>query len=84
MRLRGSSANSFRAAGGLRFGNALSGTIAEIGYRGDVSLYKARLADRSLIKVARANVSSNGDAPFAVGDVVWVTWPLEAGVVLRE
>ncbi len=65
-------------------GNALSGTIAEIGYRGDVSLYKVRLDDRSLIKVARANVSPNGDAPFAVGDVVWVTWASEAGVVLRE
>ncbi len=65
-------------------GNALSGTIAEIGYRGDVSLYKVQLADRSLIKVARANVSPNGDAAFAVGDVVWVTWASEAGVVLRE
>ncbi len=43
-----------------------------------------RLDDRSLIKVARANVSPNGEPPFAVGDVVWVTWPSEAGVVLRE
>ncbi len=62
--------------------NALAGTIAEIGYRGDVSLYKVQLADRSLIKVARANVS--GEAPFDLGDVVWVTWAPEAGVVLRE
>jgi putrescine transport system ATP-binding protein len=62
--------------------NALAGTISEIGYRGDVSLYKVQLADRSLIKVARANVS--GEAPFDVGDLVWVTWAAEAGVVLRE
>ena len=65
-------------------GNALAGTIAEIGYRGDVSLYKVQLADRSLVKVALANTSPHGEAPFDVGDVVWVTWPAEAGVVLKE
>ena len=37
--------------------NALSGTVAEIGYRGDVSIYKVRLADRTLMKVALANSS---------------------------
>ena len=65
-------------------GNALAGTISEIGYRGDVSLYKVQLADRSLVKVALANTSPHGEAPFDVGDVVWVTWPAEAGVVLKE
>ena len=69
---------------GASAGNALAGTVAEIGYRGGVSLYKVQLADRSLIKVARANVSANGDDTFAVGDAVWVTWAAEAGVVLRE
>ena len=64
--------------------NALAGTIAEIGYRGDVSLYKVQLGDRSLIKVALANASPRGEAPFDLGDVVWVSWPAEAGVVLRE
>jgi putrescine transport system ATP-binding protein len=63
-------------------GNTLSGTVAEIGYRGDVSLYKVRLADRSLMKVAVAN--SAGRPPVAVNDLVWVSWPPEAGVLLSE
>jgi putrescine transport system ATP-binding protein len=61
--------------------NAVSGTVAEIGYRGDVSIYQVRLADRSLMKVALAN--SDGRPPFAVDDLVWVSWPQQAGVVLR-
>jgi len=62
--------------------NSLPGCVFEIGYRGDVSIYKVRLADTSLMQVALAN--STGRPPFAVGDAVWVTWPAEAGVVLRE
>jgi putrescine transport system ATP-binding protein len=64
--------------------NALSGTVAEVGYRGDVSLYKVRLADRSLMKVALANTSARGKAQFAVKDVVWLSWPPEAGVLLTD
>jgi putrescine transport system ATP-binding protein len=67
---------------GAHAGNTLIGTVAEIGYRGDTSLYQVQLADRSLIKVARAN---SGALPLlALNDLVWVTWPAEAGVVVRE
>ena len=62
--------------------NALAGTVAEIGYRGDVSLFQVRLADHSLIKISRANVT--GQPPIAVDDLVWVSWPVEAGVVLTQ
>jgi putrescine transport system ATP-binding protein len=58
--------------------NALAGSVAEIGYRGDVSLVKVRLADRSLMKVSVANTA--GRPPFAMGDAVWVSWPAGAGV----
>ena len=37
--------------------NAVAGTVFEIGYRGDMSIYKVRLADRSLMKVALANTA---------------------------
>ena len=36
--------------------NAVAGTVLEIGYRGETSIYKVRLADRSLMKVSLANV----------------------------
>ena len=62
--------------------NAVAGTVAEIGYRGDLSIYKVRLADRSLMKVALAN--SAGRPPFALDDLVWVAWQPDAGVVLKD
>jgi putrescine transport system ATP-binding protein len=71
--------SSERPAGKL---NKVPGTISEIGYRGDISIYKVRLADRSLMKVALANVSVRGNALFKAGDLVWLSWPPDAGVVL--
>ena len=70
-----------RPAGEL---NAVSGTVSEIGYRGDMSIYKVRLADRSIMKVALANVSAAGNASFEAGDLVWLSWPPDAGVVLTD
>jgi putrescine transport system ATP-binding protein len=62
--------------------NAVAGTVFEIGYRGDVSIYKVRLADRSLMKVALANTSARDKAPFGIDDLVWLSWPPEVGWVL--
>jgi putrescine transport system ATP-binding protein len=64
--------------------NAVAGIVFEIGYRGDVSIYKVRLADRSLMKVALANPDARGKAAFAVKDLVWLSWPPDAGVLLTE
>lgn len=62
--------------------NAVAGTVFEIGYRGDTSIYKIRLADRSLMKAALANMNPRITARFAVNDLVWLSWPPDAGVVL--
>jgi putrescine transport system ATP-binding protein len=64
--------------------NALRGTVFEIGYRGDMSIYKLLLADRSVMKVAVANTGEAGKTTFAVNELVWLSWPPEAGVVLAE
>jgi putrescine transport system ATP-binding protein len=64
--------------------NAIAGTVFEVGYRGDMSIYKVRLADRSLIKVALANTGARGEARFGVDDPVWLSWPPEAGWVLTR
>jgi putrescine transport system ATP-binding protein len=64
--------------------NAVPGTVFEIGYRGGMSIYKVRLADRSLMKVALANVSARGAPAYSVGDLVWLAWPADAGVVLTQ
>ena len=62
--------------------NALAGTVSEVGFRGDVTIYKVQLANRALMKVSRPNVG--GAAPFAVNDLVWVSWPADAGVVVTQ
>jgi putrescine transport system ATP-binding protein len=64
--------------------NSVAGTVSEVGYRGDMSIFKIRLADGSLMKVARANVATRGEITFAIGDTVWASWPPEAGVVLTR
>ncbi len=71
--------HSARTAGGL---NIVSGTVAEVGYRGNISIYKVRLADRSVMKVALANAGTHDKALFKAGDLVWLSWPPDAGVVL--
>jgi len=62
--------------------NALAGKVHEIGYRGDMSIYKVRVGGDATIKVALAN--SGGPPPFAVGDDVCLSWPPSAGVVLTR
>jgi putrescine transport system ATP-binding protein len=64
--------------------NVVPGTIAEVGYRGDMSIYKVRLADRSLMKVAVANTGARGQDAYAANDRVWLSWPPDAGVVLTR
>jgi putrescine transport system ATP-binding protein len=64
--------------------NAIAGTMFEIGYRGGVSTYKVKLADRSLMKVALANTGASAQPEFAVDDLVWLSWPPESGIVLTS
>src|SRR5262249_45247074 len=64
--------------------NAVSGTVSEVGYLGDTSIYKILLSDRSVMKVAVTNVIVRGGALFSPNDLVWLSWPPEAGVVLME
>jgi len=61
--------------------NAVAGTVVEVGYRGDMSIYQVRHAERALLKVAIANTARERPS-FAIGDLVWVSWPPDVGVVL--
>jgi putrescine transport system ATP-binding protein len=61
--------------------NCLSGTIAEIGYLGDQSLYQVRLADGSRVKAAAANT---GERARGVGENVWLSFSPEAAIVLTR
>jgi putrescine transport system ATP-binding protein len=71
-----------RPAGAANAVNAVSGTIAEIGYRGDRSIYNVRLADDSLMRAALPNTGPRLD--LSIGDSVWLFWGTNAGVVLTQ
>jgi len=64
--------------------DAVAGTVFEVGYRGDTSICKVRLADRSLMKVAVANTGARGGPSVAANELVWLSWPTCAGVVLAR
>jgi putrescine transport system ATP-binding protein len=64
-------------------GNAVAATILDAGYLGDITLYQARLADGTVMKVSAPNTERAGGA-FTSGDAVWLSWPADAAVLLRE
>ena len=64
--------------------NRVEGEVWEIGYLGDFSIYKVRLADGFVIDAAAANVTRLVERSIAVGDRVWLSWAADAGVVLTR
>jgi putrescine transport system ATP-binding protein len=64
--------------------NAVRGTVADIGYLGGVSIYKVRLANGALMKVAVANAARLADQPIGHDQEVWLSWAPAAAVMLTE
>jgi putrescine transport system ATP-binding protein len=64
--------------------NCVKGQVFEIGYLGDISIYKVRLDDGSVIKASASNVTRLIERPFRVGEPVWLSWGADAGVVLTQ
>ena len=65
--------------------NRLRGEVVEIGYLGDVTMLKARVApDAPPVEVALANRDRAPQSSFALGDDVWLGWGQGAGVLLAE
>jgi putrescine transport system ATP-binding protein len=64
--------------------NCVIGTVANIAYLGDLSLYRVRLDTGVEIKAALANVTRLTERPINAGDRVRLTWATEAGVVLTQ
>jgi len=64
--------------------NCVAATVAEIGYLGDLSIYKLRLANGMMVKAAMANLTRLVERSIDWDDEVWLTWAPEAGVVLTK
>jgi len=64
--------------------NCVAGEVTDIGYLGDLSIYKVRLDNGMLIKTAVANVTRLIERPINWDDRVWLTWASEAAMVLTR
>ncbi|WP_137132480.1 ABC transporter ATP-binding protein [Rhizobium sp. FY34] len=64
--------------------NAVHGEVWDIGYLGDFSVFLVKLDDGRILRAAQANVSRLVDRPITFGDRVWLTWSVDAGLVLTR
>ena len=65
-------------------GNCVSGQVTDIGYFGDVSIYKVRLDGGFVMKAALANMTRLVERPIGWDDRVWLTWAADAATVLTR
>ncbi len=68
-----------------RAANKVRGEIWDIGYLGDITMIQVMVGGEGgqLLKVSIANRSRRTERPFAWEDAVWLSWDIEAGMVLK-
>jgi putrescine transport system ATP-binding protein len=64
--------------------NCVAGQVWDIGYLGDMSIYKVHLDNGLDMKAAVANQTRLTERPIGWEDRVWLSWPPEAAVVLTR
>jgi putrescine transport system ATP-binding protein len=64
--------------------NCAEGTVVDIGYLGEMTTYKLRLADGTIVRAAVANTGRFADHPIGWGERVWVSFSPDAAVVLTR
>ncbi len=72
------------AAGSADDPNAVHGRVWDIGYLGDKSVYKVRLADGKEMKASVANVTRIVERPITWDDEVLLSWSPSAAVLLTR
>jgi len=64
--------------------NAVIGTVKEIAYMGDMSIYLVRLDSGHMLRVTLPNVMRGTERPIAREERVWLSWHGSSPVVLTE
>jgi putrescine transport system ATP-binding protein len=64
--------------------NGVSGTVRDIAYLGDLSIYKVALDNGFVMEAAIANLTRMIERPISWDDRVWLTWDAAAGIVLTQ
>jgi putrescine transport system ATP-binding protein len=83
-KLRIAAAAAGTAAPGIDGENAVRGRVWDIGYLGDTSVYKVRLADGTEMKASVANVTRIVERPIGWDDEVLLSWAPSAAVLLTR
>jgi putrescine transport system ATP-binding protein len=64
--------------------NSVEGEIWDIAYLGDMTVFHVKIASGKVIKISQMNATREADEPLAWDDKVWVTFPANAGIVLKN
>jgi len=64
--------------------NCVAGTVTDIGYLGDLSIYKLRTDHGATVKVALANTGRSAGSAIGADERVWLSFPPEAAIVLTR
>ena len=64
--------------------NSIAATVVDIGYLGDLSIYKLRCDGGTQIKAAVANTGRSSEEAIGWDDKVWLRFPPQAAIVLTR
>jgi putrescine transport system ATP-binding protein len=64
--------------------NAVRGTVREIAYMGDMSIYLVQIDAGKLLRVTLPNTTRGADRPIGREERVWLSWHGSSPVVLTE
>jgi putrescine transport system ATP-binding protein len=64
--------------------NGVRGTVREIAYMGDMSIYLVQIASGKMLRVTLPNTMRGGERPIGREESVWLSWHGSSPVVLTE
>jgi putrescine transport system ATP-binding protein len=62
--------------------NAVRGTVREIAYMGDMSIYLVQIPSGKMLRVTLPNTRRGGERPIAREESVWLSWHGSSPVIL--
>jgi putrescine transport system ATP-binding protein len=73
-----------QADGAAAADNTANGTVKEIAYMGDMSIYLVQIPSGKMMRVTLPNVRRGGERPLEREESVWLSWHGSSPVVLAE
>jgi putrescine transport system ATP-binding protein len=64
--------------------NCAAGTIVDVGYLGELTIYKLRLADGAIVTAAIANTGHIAERPLDWDERAWMSFSPDAAIVLTK